>query len=1377
MNDNSAELHWSPNPTAPATIHPSQPTQNPASFTLAPPNPSPRIPPTTHVNIPVFMDNASVQEPRQPLQPPALPPTLPVQLNSPNFNRTPQIFPSANNAPLSVSSEQASIPAHSNFMMGTSPSTILTHADANTNQPPLVQSSTTPLASLTMVQEAVSLQNPQLTKPQVSITENERQFHLRPLNVKDALSYLDQVKGHFPDVPEVYNEFLSIMKDFKSQQIDTPGVIQRVSSLFRQHPQLIMGFNTFLPPGYRIEPTNDPNDPVKVSTPDSFYLVKTLPSVDQPARSVQVVPSGGPSIPTTVVPNFFQQTMSLQTSSTLPPTSNPLSTNQQVPTATPFSQPVVNPLQVNGANTNLARPTRPAVEFNHAINYVNKIKIRFSGEPETYKQFLEILKTYQEKQKPIHDVYDQVQVLFKNAPDLLAEFKQFLPEHGNSQLKQPNYVLGNMNSIPAPSVSPRHPAEPAKKIALNSSAASGASHTPTKRIPKRGMEKANNRESSIGKETNAPPVRKKPRTSARSAEKKGIIEELEFFDRCKKAIGNKATYTEFLKVLNLFSQEVIDAKTLVARIEPFLSKTPDLFEWFKKYVKREDDEVVQNVQTDRRIDYSGFKKTGASYRLLPNTPLVRSGLDDIGSEVLNTDWVSHPVYTSENGGFLSHHKNQFEEALYKCEDERYEFDLNIDANLSVISLLEPIARKIQDMPPEEKAKFKLGPNLGGTSNAIYKRVIKKVYDKARGEEVIELLQSNPAVAVPVVLKRLKQKDEEWKRSQREWNKVWRDIDARNHFKALDHQGIVFKQNDKKSIQVKTLQTEIEALYLEQRARRNAGENVIRHQMQFTFKDKEVFRDVQNLIFTMLDATNAEEDSITRFLKVFLPRFFWVDFSDIGPEFEEDDGDNAGTIPDKSSSGTKSQSPEPESAKRSSNMRRNVLIRNGKQSTSSTDNDDMVVDTDMRSQGSGTRENSVDGDNASVGKSDTDFGEMNSLEARTNFPFYGTSAIYYFFRLYQMAYSRLLKMKQLSGELSGHPSPSEKMNPIAVELGLQKKDSADESNTRERYKSLLNIIMEFLEGKLEATDFEDKCRKLYSTSAYFVFTMDKLIQAIIKQITQIVGDENKERMIKLYYRDRAKGTSTARQEAAYRIEAENLALDESLFRMEYITTESVLTIQAIGKEEAALDDTITKEEKWSMYVDHFVQIYPSEGPRLKRREPFLRRNFPRNFPSEVSEEVPGNISTRSGLELKICVNTYKIYFVEKTEDYFRRKFPPSLLKKHAKSTGGDFDMAAVRQSVEKMRNSRGKVLVKKLAKFRNWWETEEKGWKHTLHGESAEKLEGATREWMVGSEEGLMNTESDGNITRYTRENLFSGASEILDTERNNGDVMMEMDHE
>lgn len=43
----------------------------------------------------------------------------------------------------------------------------------------------------------------------------------RPLNVTDALSYLDAVKNQFADNPDIYNQFLDIMKDFKSQSCVT----------------------------------------------------------------------------------------------------------------------------------------------------------------------------------------------------------------------------------------------------------------------------------------------------------------------------------------------------------------------------------------------------------------------------------------------------------------------------------------------------------------------------------------------------------------------------------------------------------------------------------------------------------------------------------------------------------------------------------------------------------------------------------------------------------------------------------------------------------------------------------------------------------------------------------------------------------------------------------------------------------------------------------------------------------------------------------------------------------------------------------------------------------------------------------------------------
>jgi paired amphipathic helix protein Sin3a len=92
------------------------------------------------------------------------------------------------------------------------------------------------------------------------------------------------------------------------------------------------------------------------------------------------------------------------------------------------------------------------------------------------------------------------------------------------------------------------------------------------------------------------------------------------------------------------------------------------------------------------------------------------------------------------------------------------------------------------------------------------------------------------------------------------------------------------------------------------------------------------------------------------------------------------------------------------------------------------------------------------------------------------------------------------------------------------------------------------------------------------------------------------------------------------------------------------------LQLLGKDDHIGDDSISSEEKWSLYVDQFVQLSTTEGINLKRREPFLRRTLP----VEVGDDPPLNVETQSGLELKICVNTYKIFFVDNTEDYFRRK---------------------------------------------------------------------------------------------------------------------------
>lgn len=143
-----------------------------------------------------------------------------------------------------------------------------------------------------------------------------------------------------------------------------------------------------------------------------------------------------------------------------------------------------------------------------------------------------------------------------------------------------------------------------------------------------------------------------------------------------------------------------------------------------------------------------------------------SGRDTLCWEVLNDEYVSHPTWKSENyAQLVASKKNVYEEALYRVEDERYNYDLNIESNLNTIALLEPVSKKVASMTEEEKSSFKLAPGLGGPSKTIYQRVIKKIYGKENGAQIIEKLHNQPVQTTPVVLKRLRQKDEEWRRSQ------------------------------------------------------------------------------------------------------------------------------------------------------------------------------------------------------------------------------------------------------------------------------------------------------------------------------------------------------------------------------------------------------------------------------------------------------------------------------------------------------------------------------------------------------------------------------------------------------------------------------------
>ena len=97
-------------------------------------------------------------------------------------------------------------------------------------------------------------------------------------------------------------------------------------------------------------------------------------------------------------------------------------------------------------------------------------------------------------------------------------------------------------------------------------------------------------------------------------------EELSFFDRAKKSISNKNTFNEFLKLCNLFSQDLVDRTVLVHRARSFIGTNPELMKWFQDFIGYDEkDVIVENKARipGGRVSLSNCRGLGPSYMLLP----------------------------------------------------------------------------------------------------------------------------------------------------------------------------------------------------------------------------------------------------------------------------------------------------------------------------------------------------------------------------------------------------------------------------------------------------------------------------------------------------------------------------------------------------------------------------------------------------------------------------------------------------------------------------------------------------------------------------------------------------------------------------------------
>lgn len=261
-------------------------------------------------------------------------------------------------------------------------------------------------------------------------------------------------------------------------------------------------------------------------------------------------------------------------------------------------------------------------------------------------------------------MYSQVTTLFHTAPDLLEDFKQFLPESAaHARAVEARLEDGvNLGAGP-PAMQPGQPARDGPKMPpVGNFAPPASASKENKKRPR--TEKITPASTASAMEVPTSSLRGSIATTttgnkrAKLSHKAGIPDgpaveptltptipeplgptpavaanqdDLLFFDRVKKHISNRTTMNEFIKLLNLFVMDLITKEVLVHKASHFIGASPDLMNWLKAFVQHSgEDEVVENAPDPRigRVSLSNCRGYGPSYRLLPkrvsNPPVPRS---------------------------------------------------------------------------------------------------------------------------------------------------------------------------------------------------------------------------------------------------------------------------------------------------------------------------------------------------------------------------------------------------------------------------------------------------------------------------------------------------------------------------------------------------------------------------------------------------------------------------------------------------------------------------------------------------------------------------------------------------------------------------------
>jgi len=705
----------------------------------------------------------------------------------------------------------------------------------------------------------------------------------------------------------------------------------------------------------------------------------------------------------------------------------------------------------------------------------------------------------------------------------------------------------------------------------------------------------------------------------------------------------------------------------------------------------------------------------------------RSGANSLCREVLNDTWVSFPSW-SEDSQFVSSRKTQYEEHIYRTEDERFEFDVVLETNRDTIKVLECVQKKMARMPPEEAARYRLDDCLGGTSPTIHQRAIRRIYGD-KSPDIIDGLKRNPVVAVPLVLKRLKAKDAEWREVQKQFNKVWREQNEKYYLKSLDHQGMIFKQNDIRAIRSKSLLNEIETLYDEQHEQiEQTGGTVVTGtpHMTLKYRDKAVLDDATMLLIHHVKRQTSihkeDKQKIKVLLKQNIPDLFFHQRQDLSDTESEKESDSEKEESDNEDNKNKKKLDE----------KKEILVKE----------EDILAEI-------------KDGELPPHARN-ADHTESYSL-------FMANNHWYLFLRLHAMLCDRLATMYDHAVVIAaeeGDDSNNRKEN-TATALRLKPQN---ELSANDYYPAFKDMVMSVLDGNMDNIAYEDTLREMFGIHAFKAFTLDKVISNCVRQLQHLVTDDSCIECWDLHLtekRNQGAGgeVSTAEKryfpELMYQKKSEKILADENCFKVVLYRDSGELTIELLdtetesgGGSEDGEDEEDSKDDRQrqlEQYVSRFLGPGDPLGSlssctiaHLARKPVFLSRSVrryraktrhkivPRREDKGESTAEPENLLNRAGLgrhdklnlsdstimwdeggDTSCVINTnFKILWVVNSENYIYK-----------------------RNALNRARETHPSVCVRKYKRWTAWHQS----W---LAENITEHQQTTYNEWMLGRVEGL-----------------------------------------